>query len=82
MNTFELCPVYDSRKSFYGKAKVIHRGNSYYLYSYDTLVAVWDGTMHRKWDGYSATTARHINEFARQYEGHGYTKSQWEKVAF
>lgn len=68
MNIVELHPVYDSRASFYGKAKVLidEHGNQR-LQSYDTIVAELssDGTL--KLNGrYSITTGRHIREFLRQ----------------
>ena len=65
--TIELKPV-DNRKSFYGKCKVIYSPAGIQLQSYNTIVATWDGTQSifiRQWDGYSATTMRHINAFMR-----------------
>ena len=58
------CPCYD-RKSFYGKAKIIECKDGRYLQSYDTLVCFlsYGGTFKKLWDGYSATTMRHINSF-------------------
>lgn len=65
-----LAPIYDSRKSFGGKAIVSESpdGSVLSLISYDTTVATFD-----RLDGvldvfgwYSATTARHIREFAAQ----------------
>lgn len=66
INTFEL-PCYDSRKSFYGKAKVIETEDGRYLQSYDTVVCFlsYGGTFIKKWSGYSATTMRHINSFMK-----------------
>lgn len=63
-NIFELIPT-DSRKSFYGKAKVIETEKGLYLLSYDTIVcALLEDTYFVKyWAGYSATTMRHINAF-------------------
>ena len=65
-----LQPRYDSRASFYGKAQVIESedGTVLSLVSYDTTVATFD-RLSRTLDvfGYfSATTARHIREFAKQ----------------
>lgn len=65
MNNLEL-PCTDNRKSFYGKATVIYTpDNCKYLRSYNTIVCYVDafGIFHRTWDGYSATTMRHINSF-------------------
>lgn len=64
-----LFPQYDSRKSFYKKAKVLSYNGEIYLQSYDTIVAKCsnDEVIINGW--YSETTARHINEFLRQ-NGH------------
>ena len=69
MRTFELSPIYDSRKSFYGKAKIVKDGNTIKLQSYDTIVAEYEPmTGNLKINGYyTSTTARHINEFICQY---------------
>ena len=65
-----LAPNYDSRKSFYGKAVIDdHNGSGIQtLYSYDTAVADYDQTtgVLTVYGWYSATTARHIREFAAQ----------------
>lgn len=62
--SYEL-PCYDSRKSFYGKARVIEAPEGRYLQSYDTVVCFisYGGTFEKLWSGYSATTMRHINSF-------------------
>ena len=63
---YELTPT-DGRKSFYGKAKVlIDDDGSETLYSYDTPIIRRDknGELSPLWDGYSATTGRHIASFA------------------
>ena len=59
-----LEPV-DGRKSFYGKAKAIRRGDITQLQSYDTIVAEYDHNSREMNidDWYSATTQRHINSF-------------------
>ena len=62
---YELMP-YDGRKSFYGKAKVLINTvtGTEYLLSYSTVVAAKkDGKVYRMWDGWSATTGRHIKAF-------------------
>lgn len=68
MNTYELDARFDSRKSFYGKAKVIDHGNGFLqLLSYDTIVSECkDGKVTHlgKW---SQTTSRHQREFERQF---------------
>lgn len=69
----ELEPVYDSRKSFYGKAQVMIKKDKLELYSYSTLVAEIereDNKCKVFLDGegglYSPTTLRHIKDFLYQ----------------
>lgn len=72
----ELLCIYDTRQSFYGKAKVETTKTTYELtqdlYSYDTLVAfiVWNfekGTrVYKNLGKYSQTTTRHQKEFFKQ----------------
>ena len=71
----KLEPQYDSRKSFYGKAKyeVIEKENNkrlFKLHSYGTLVATveeGDGKMSCTHLGrFSQTTSRHQREFFKQ----------------
>ena len=79
----ELTPVYDSRKSFYGKAMIDEDKYGWYLYSYDTgvfFIPYDDGgdddaknEMRLLWDGCSATTYRHIRDFIYQYA------TEWQK---
>ena len=63
-----LEPV-DGRKSFYGKAKAIRRGDITQLQSYDTIVAEYDHNSREMNidDWYSATTQRHINSFLNKF---------------
>lgn len=68
---FELSPQYDSRKSFYGKARVVVKDNGdYVLYSYGTPVATVRNGKRVPEEEYKAsqTTNRHIKEFYRQFE--------------
>lgn len=65
MKIYELIPN-DSRKSFYGKAKVmINDDGSETLYSYDTpiITRTQGGELVKLWDGWTATTGRHISAF-------------------
>lgn len=66
----ELYPIHDSRKSFYGKAKVVTEGNLISLYSYDRLIETLDmesGELTKtEYYNYSVTTRRHQREFERQ----------------
>lgn len=82
--TFELQPRYDNAKSFYKKATVIVNGNESVLMSYSTRVAcITSGMTHEEdmlvvFGTYSATTLRHIKEFAKQYGFKADTKKQIE----
>ena len=61
----ELMPK-DSHKSFYGKARVIVEDDgTETLISYSTAVVKRypSGNLVRLWDGWSATTGRHIAAF-------------------
>ena len=64
-----LEPFYDTRQSFYGKAKVLHdEDGSITLLSYNTKVCRIKGDtveLLPTWD-YSLTTKRHVVEFLRQ----------------
>lgn len=63
----DLTPIYDRRANFYGKARVYELNGDAVLMSYGTpVVMVKDSEIYRLWDGYSATTMRHVNEFLRQ----------------
>ncbi len=65
MRTYELTPN-DSRKSFYGKARVeIADNGAETLYSYNTPIIRRNpsGELVKLWDGWSATTGRHIAAF-------------------
>lgn len=84
-NTYELSPIYDRHASFYGKAIVTEEGRAKALYSYGTLVASYeDGkltiyTDHP--DYWSATSRRHIAEFASQQTGHALKPSEAYRLA-
>lgn len=73
---YNLECMYDTRQSFYGKAKVIEQKNDFEcikdLYSYDTLVASvilnYDKNKitYKYFGKYSQTTTRHQKEFFKQ----------------
>lgn len=70
MYVMELAPQHTTRKSFYGKAKVIIQDNgTIQLQSYETIVCEIDthNNFNMLWDGKSNTTTRHINEFKKQF---------------
>ena len=79
---YELVPVYDRQRSFYGKAMVISENNSVKLISYTTPVCAIlpNGEFVRLWNGYSATTMRHVNEFRRQNDLPKISKSEWYDI--
>lgn len=81
MRIYELTPGgYDRTKSFYGKAKVIEKDGETLLQSYDTTVCKIDksGEFVRMWEGYSATTMRHINAFIEMFGISGGGKLWWD----
>ena len=85
MNTkqpFDLPAIADNRKSYYGKATVFFAGNRAILKSYETDVAEIDesGNFRRLWDGYSATTMRHINSFCALFGIDGGGKKWWDSL--
>ena len=81
-NIVELKPT-DSRKSFYGKARVvIAKNGDKTLISYTTPVLKLsaDGKLEKLWHGYSATTMRHINSFCDTFGIDGGGKRWWETL--
>ena len=70
---------YDSRASFYKKAKIIEYNKALYLQSYDTIVAKIENGKAIVNGWYSQTTARHINEFLRQNGFETMTKKEMLK---
>lgn len=78
---YELPPVADSRKSFYGKATVVEWNREKVLVSYETPVCKIDaaGRFVRLWHGYSATTMRHVNSFNRLFGIDQGGKAWWDK---
>lgn len=76
----DLRPMYDSRQSFYGKARVRNNDGDLELISYNTRVAVIhkDGEVS-VYDTYSATTLRHIKEFLLQNGKKADSKAQIER---
>jgi len=62
-----LLADYDSRASFYGKARVVDDGERTILLSYDTEVAYIEHGQAYVESTYSHTTLRHIKEFLLQH---------------
>jgi len=80
MRIYELTPT-DGRKSFYGKAVVqIEENGTETLLSYGTPIIkrFVSGEMVKLWDGWSATTGRHIKAFCGLNKA-GYEKLELEK---
>ena len=71
-NEYELTPIHDNQKSFYGKARVLEGiDGKIYLQSYDTIVAVCDNGVVELVDYYSRTTGKHQREFIAQFDTTG-----------
>ena len=69
MKIFELVPCYDSRKSFYGKARVVdHENGTIELQSYDTIVSRCVNGKVEELGKWSQTTTSHQKEFRKQFE--------------
>ena len=68
------------QKSYYGKAVVITNGDEIALRSYNTIVASYNtatGELKRLWNGWSATTAKHINDFLMSLNLPTLNKKAW-----
>lgn len=70
------------QKSFYGKAVIFENHGKYFLQSYETIVASIDeyGIFRRHYNGFSATTMRHINAFLENFGKHETKKKDWESL--
>lgn len=66
MNERNLECRFDSRQSFYNKARVIENGDEKILVSYTTNVASISHGKAKVFGTHSPTTLRHIKEFLRQ----------------
>lgn len=78
--SYELHPQYDSRQSFYGKARVDtgDKDDKNKLYSYNTLVAEMIDGKPVVYGTYSATTLRHIKDWLKQNGFKAENKAQIE----
>lgn len=79
---YDLGTQYDSRQSFYGKARVDSNGDTQVLYSYDTPVVKIEGGrvyLLPMWDS-SPTTLRHVKEFLKQNGFRADSKQQIAKA--
>ncbi len=82
----ELKPIYEDRKSYYGKAKIYDVKDSKVLVSYSTPIAVYkDGELFKLQsnDSYtlSWTTMRHLREFEKQMGCKVTYKTEWRNRA-
>lgn len=69
-------PRFDSRKSFYGKARTYEENGNKVLISYSTKVAEIKDGKPIVYGTYSSTTLRHIKEFLKQNGYKAETSSQ------
>ena len=74
----DLNPSYDTRASFYNKAKVKIENNIKTLISYTTEVARIKNDEVEVYGTYSPTTLRHIKEFLKQNNFKADSKKQIE----
>lgn len=68
------------QRDYYGKAKVREENGFIILKSYNTDVCRINrnsGEFERLWSGWSATTAKHINDFLGQYGFPRLSKKEW-----
>ncbi len=81
METYELIPQTDTRKSFYGKAKIKIYDEWVYLQSYNTDVCrvsnIAGINKAEVFGTYSCTTLRHIKEFLLQ---HGFKADNKQQI--
>ena len=82
MRKEKLEPKHENCRSYYGKAHILYEDDgSVALQSYNTIVLrLVNGNIVRFWDGYSATTMRHINEFLQQFGFPAGRKKDWEAL--
>lgn len=64
----DLSCRFDSRQSFYGKAKILQdKKGVLYLQSYNTIVSKCEDGKISHFGKYSQTTTRHQKEFEKQF---------------
>lgn len=77
----ELKPIYINQSSFYNKATIEIYNNELILYSYNVKVCkIANGKFYKNFDGYTATTMRHVNEFRMQNGLQKLSKKEWLKL--
>ena len=79
MNNYELECIFDSKKSFYGKANIREEEGKKILISYSTEVCFIENDIPFIKGFYSNTTLRHIKEFLSQNGFKAISKKQMEK---
>lgn len=79
----ELLPV-GAQKNFNHRAHILQdAAGTLQLLSYETIVASFDPQtkeFKKLWDGYSATTQKHINAFCDYCGIEGFNKKEWEEL--
>ena len=69
-----------TQKSYYGKALLLEDGNSVKLRSYETIICEYNTKtkeFKKIWQGWSKTTAQHINDFRRLFGLRPVSKKEW-----
>lgn len=70
------------QKSYYGKAKIHYLDNGdIILHSYDTdVLKIENGKLVKLWNGWSATTMKHIKDFCMAFGFEYGNKSWWDNM--
>lgn len=77
----ELKPIYTNQSSFYGKTAIEIQNDVFTLYSYNVKICkIANGKFHRFFNGYTATTMTHVNEFRMQNGLQRLSKKEWLKL--
>ena len=82
LRTYEL-PCYDSRKSFYGKARCVwqvNKGTTLHSYSTDICTVTDDGCLIKHDPVATATTRRHIRSFLQHMNLPVLDNRAWDKL--
>lgn len=79
----ELLPA-NGQRSFNHRAHILQDATgNLQLLSYETIVASFDPQtkeLKKLWNGYSATTQKHINAFCDYCGIEGFNKKEWENL--
>ena len=69
-------------RNIYGQAKVFKKGVTFYLVSYETVIATYTekGGLKRTWPGYSRTSLAHLNYFNAYMNLQRLSGATWENM--